>query len=41
MALFEKCFGFNDADEAKAKGIYPYFRPIQESEGPVVKMEGR
>lgn len=41
MALFDKCFGFNDADETKEKGIYPYFRPIQESEGPVVKMEGR
>ncbi len=41
MALFDKCFGYNAADDTKEKGIYPYFRPIQESEGPVVRMEGR
>lgn len=41
MGLFEKCYDYNSADIAKGKGIYPYFRPIQESEGPVVRMEGR
>ncbi|HRG89346.1 MAG TPA: 8-amino-7-oxononanoate synthase, partial [Chitinophagales bacterium] len=41
MALFDKCYDYNAADETKEKGIYPYFRPIQESEGPVVRMEGR
>ncbi len=41
MALFDKCYEFDTADIAKAKGIYPYFRTIQESEGPVVRMEGR
>jgi 8-amino-7-oxononanoate synthase len=39
--LFEKCHSFTRADLIKAAGIYPYFRPIQESEGPVVMMEGR
>jgi len=39
--LFKKCHEFTRADEVKAKGIYPYFRPIQESEGPVVHMEGK
>ena len=41
MDLFDKCFKFTRADEAKAAGFYPYFRPIQENEGPVVQMEGR
>ncbi|MES2619344.1 MAG: aminotransferase class I/II-fold pyridoxal phosphate-dependent enzyme [Bacteroidota bacterium] len=41
MALFDKCFEYDVADKTKEKGIYPYFRPIQESEGPVVLMEGR
>jgi 8-amino-7-oxononanoate synthase len=39
--LFEKCRSFTRADEVKAMGYYPYFRPIEENEGPVVKIEGR
>lgn len=39
--LFDKCYNFTRADEVKARGIYPYFREIQESEGPVVMMEGK
>jgi 8-amino-7-oxononanoate synthase len=39
--LFEKCWSFTRADEIKAAGYYPYFRPIEENEGPVVKIEGR
>ena len=39
--LFEKCWSFTRADEIKAQGYYPYFRPIEESEGPVVTIEGR
>ena len=41
MDLFEKCWSFTRADEIKARGIYPYFHAIEESEGPVVKIEGR
>lgn len=41
MALFDKCNEYNLSDIVKAQGVYPYFRPIQESEGPVVMMEGR
>ncbi len=41
LGLFKKCYEFTRADEVKAAGIYPYFRPIEESEGPVVSMEGR
>lgn len=41
MDLFTKCFEFTRADEVKALGVYPYFRPIEENEGPVVQIEGR
>lgn len=41
MDLFEKCEAFTRADEVKALGLYPYFRPIEENEGPVVRIEGR
>jgi 8-amino-7-oxononanoate synthase len=39
--LFQKCRSFTRADEIKAAGYYPYFRPIEENEGPVVMIEGR
>ena len=41
MDLFDKCRNFTRADDIKASGFYPYFRPIEESEGPVVQIEGR
>ncbi len=41
MDLFDKCYSFTRADEVKAQGFYPYFRPIEENEGPVVQIEGR
>ncbi|MCX6149362.1 MAG: aminotransferase class I/II-fold pyridoxal phosphate-dependent enzyme [Ignavibacteriales bacterium] len=41
MDLFTKCFEFNRADEVKAAGLYPYFRPIEENEGPVVRIGGK
>ncbi|HEX7025349.1 MAG TPA: pyridoxal phosphate-dependent aminotransferase family protein [Gemmatimonadales bacterium] len=40
VALFEKCRQFTRADEIKAAGLYPYFRPISESEDTVVVIEG-
>lgn len=40
-SLFDKCYEYRYADDVKAAGIYPYFRPIEESEGPVVRMEGK
>ncbi len=39
--LFQKCNDFTRADEVKAAGFYPYFRAIEENEGPVVQIEGR
>lgn len=41
MDLFNKCYEFTRADDIKALGFYPYFRPIEENEGPVVQIEGR
>lgn len=41
MDLFKKCYEFTRADEVKAAGVYPYFRPIEENEGPVVQIEGK
>jgi 8-amino-7-oxononanoate synthase len=41
LDLFEKCRNFTRADEIKALGLYPYFRPLEENEGPVVQIEGR
>ncbi len=39
--LFQKCRDFTRADEVKQAGFYPYFRAIEENEGPVVRIEGR
>ena len=41
MDLFKKCYEFTRADDVKALGFYPYFRAIEENEGPVVKIEGK
>jgi len=40
VALFDKCKDFTKADELKAVGLYPYFKPISESEDTVVVIEG-
>lgn len=39
--LFKKCLDFTLADEIKAQGVYPFFHPIDETEGPVVSFGGR
>lgn len=41
LDLFSKCYEFTRADEIKKLGLYPYFRAIEENEGPVVQIEGR
>jgi 8-amino-7-oxononanoate synthase len=41
LDLFDKCRSFTRADETKARGYYPYFHAIEESEGPIVMIEGR
>ena len=40
--LFNDLFGrYTLADEVKAKGIYPYYRPIESGQDPVVRMDGK
>ena len=41
IPLFNKCRDFTLADEIKAAGLYPYFKPISESEDTVVVIEGK
>ena len=41
VALFEKCRLFTKAREVQAAGLYPYFKPISESEDTVVTIEGK
>jgi 8-amino-7-oxononanoate synthase len=41
LDLFKKAYEFTRADDVKKSGLYPYFRAIEENEGPVVQIEGR
>jgi 8-amino-7-oxononanoate synthase len=41
IALFDKCKNFTQAREVQAAGLYPYFKPISESEDTVVVIEGQ
>ena len=39
--IFAKAYEFTQADEVKAEGLYPYFKPLQATDGTTVKIEGR
>ena len=39
--LNQICAEYTLADEVKAQGIYPYYRPIESGQDPVVKMNGK
>ena len=41
VALFEKCRQFTKAREIQAAGLYPYFKPISDSEDTSVVIEGQ
>jgi 8-amino-7-oxononanoate synthase len=41
VALLDKCRHFTRAREVQAAGLYPYFKPISESEDTVVVIEGQ
>lgn len=41
MDIFEKCYEFTQADDAKAQGVYPYFHALQSRPDTVVNMEGK
>jgi 8-amino-7-oxononanoate synthase len=40
MDLFKKCFGYTEANEARASGYYPYFQPISASCDTEVQING-
>ncbi|MFH1143170.1 MAG: aminotransferase class I/II-fold pyridoxal phosphate-dependent enzyme [Candidatus Eisenbacteria bacterium] len=39
--LFDKCYADTRANDLAAKGLYPFFIPIQGSEGTVVEIDGQ
>ncbi|MCE5258485.1 MAG: pyridoxal phosphate-dependent aminotransferase family protein [Chloroflexi bacterium] len=41
MDIFNKCYGFTRAQEARAKGFYPYFIPLEDTEGTEVVINGK
>lgn len=38
--IFSKAFNFTKADEIKEEGLYPYFKPLEATDGTVVEIEG-
>lgn len=41
MSIFNKCYNFTRAEEAIESDMYPYFNPIQEVNGNIVKVNGK
>ncbi|MBW1715711.1 MAG: pyridoxal phosphate-dependent aminotransferase family protein [Deltaproteobacteria bacterium] len=41
IGIFQKCYDFTEAIEARQVGIYPYFKPIEGSRGSKVIIGGR
>jgi len=41
MDLFEKCRSYTTAREMEARGLYPYFQPLEDTEGTEVTLRGR
>lgn len=39
--VFDKCYKFMTADNARAMGVYPFFRPLDFNNGPEAQLEGR
>lgn len=39
--VFDKCFHFTAADNARKRGIYPFFRPLDLNDGPEAEINGK
>ncbi len=39
--IFAKAYNFTKAEEVKAQGLYPYFKPLQATDGTTVQIDGR
>ncbi|AEC01669.1 aminotransferase class I/II-fold pyridoxal phosphate-dependent enzyme [Parasphaerochaeta coccoides] len=40
-SIFDKCYAFTEAEDARATGLYPFFKPISRSAGSKVYVHGR
>ncbi|MBP1690644.1 MAG: hypothetical protein H6Q34_1217, partial [Deltaproteobacteria bacterium] len=40
MDLFQTCYDYVEPAFARSAGIYPFFLPLEGSEGPVVTYQG-
>lgn len=40
-SVFKKAYDFTMAEEIKESGLYPYFKPLQATDGTIVNIEGR
>ncbi len=38
--IFAKAYNFTKADEVKKEGLYPYFKPLEATDGTIVEIEG-
>ncbi len=38
--IFSKAFGFTEADEIREMGLYPFFKPLEATDGTIVEIEG-
>ncbi len=41
LDIFQKAHNFTRADEVKALGLYPYFKPLEATDGTIVEIEGQ
>ena len=39
--VLEKCYKFTAADNARKRGIYPFFRPLDYNDGPEAEIDGK
>jgi 8-amino-7-oxononanoate synthase len=39
--VLDKCFKFKTADNARKRGIYPFFRPLDFNDGPMAEIDGQ
>ncbi len=39
--IFAKAYDFTKAEEIKSEGLYPYFKPLQATDGTTVQIDGR
>ncbi|WP_372635302.1 aminotransferase class I/II-fold pyridoxal phosphate-dependent enzyme [Fodinibius sp.] len=39
--IFTKAYNFTKAEEIKSEGLYPYFKPLQATDGTIVQIDGQ